>query len=38
VTLEPNGAIVASTPDANISLIIDITKERNDHNVLDLAS
>jgi hypothetical protein len=38
MTLEPSGATIASTLGASISLITNITKEGNDHNVLDLAS
>jgi hypothetical protein len=38
VTLKPSGAVVASTHATSVSPIIDIIEERNDHNVLDLAS
>jgi hypothetical protein len=38
VTLKPSGATIVSTLVANISPIIDITEEGNDHNVLDLVS
>jgi hypothetical protein len=38
VTPKPSGVIVASTPIASISPIRNITKEGNDHIVLDLAS
>jgi hypothetical protein len=38
VTLEPSGTTIVSTHVASISLIVDITEEGNDPNVLDLAS
>jgi hypothetical protein len=38
VRLKPSGIVVASILAASLSPIIDIIEERNDHNVLDLAS